>query len=225
VFPAITAPGLERLSCAGLIADTRNAFFAVEGGHVFFVASPEAGTCDAFANFVAGARGRYALDAIREALGWLFLRSEFIRANVRIPLKDSAAKYIAARAGFSNEFFRMAGSDWLTFWTLDYDRWFADSDRLAEIGAQFVARLRAESERSGRLPGPLPDACVYSRAGALFEMLRAGQLQKGVFLYNRFAVLAGLPPIAFVSQKPPMIDTPEGLLLITGDTFKMVKTH
>ena len=231
VYPDIALPGEEKLASGALIGDQRNVFLACEGGHAFFV--PRGlGIYETMVNFKEGYRGSHALDAMRQAARWMFTRTDCLRMDIRIPATNLGAAWMAREVGATREFIR---SDcWVThdgsrmgmsFWTLNYQDWARSFDGFRQSGVWFFNRMVDECERLKRPMMVRPDDYVIDRLGALAEMLIGGQIDKGVWLYNQFAILAALPLFTVVSHIPPLIDTPIALLQIGDDSFRIVKCH
>jgi hypothetical protein len=229
VFPSITSPAIEYLDASSLIQDHANIFLACEGGHVFFIAQG-AGFYEGQANFIEGYRGAYALAATRDALASMFLGTDCMTVNMRIPEPNKAAGVFAERLGAVREFDRQSvwathtGLAGMSFRTLRYVDWVRRANGLETDGKAFVKAFIDERSRLGA-NGDFPDHdnCVFRHVGAMAAMLYAGQLEKAIWLYNQFACLAGLAPVALISASQGLVEIDGTLLKFVDGAFKALR--
>ena len=67
------------------------------------------------------------------------------------------------------------------------------------------------------------EECHDRYVGACVSMVLAGQPEKAVVLYNRWARFSGYAPITLVSRSPILIDIKTALLLVENDNFKVIQ--
>jgi hypothetical protein len=231
VFPLIANPGAVKIDMSGDLANPRNVCLSTEGGAIFFIAD-EPGIYIVSANFLPKYRGRYALEAVREACRWMFAHTDCLTIQAQIPEFNRAAKWLCRAVGATKEFKRQA--IWRTndapadvsFWALRYDDWVKQAtDFLAPQGHAFVQRLAAEFKRHGcEFVQTENDEICDVRRGALMEMVYGGQPEKGVVLYNRWARFAGCGQIALISNSSQLVlDIGIAVIVVSEDSFKVAK--
>lgn len=162
---------------------------------------------------------------------WLFTHTECWMLLTRIPAHNRAAVIFAPLVGWVKEFERK--NIWptasgekvdLTFWSIRYDDWVRKTPGLMQSGKWFHQRLDAEMARHGVThPRHADEDCHDLHVGAAIEMIFAGQLDKAMILYNRWAKFAGYGPISLVARNPCVIDIGDALLQCANDTFKVIK--
>lgn len=226
MFPLISLPGQESLDAAGLVADQRNVLLMVEGGG-FILVWHEPAVYEIHSNFLKGYRGAYALQCCLAAVRWMFTHTDCMWLLTQVPKFNVAARRAAAFSGATLEFERNAawptndGSVPVSYWSLRYDDWVRQTPGLADAGHWFHEHIEAEFVRHGVVRVAHPDEeCHDRQAGACIEMIRGGQSEKAVILYNRWARFAGYHPIALVARDPLIIDIGDAVIQVTGDDFK-----
>lgn len=164
----------------------------VEGG-CFLGVSHGAARYEAHTNFVPTGRGRNVLAGVAQAMHHMFVNTDCETILTRVPVNNPAADWVTRRAGFRYLFTRPA------YWPKDgvrhdmkqYEMTVEDwvrSGTCSATGRDFHARL---PEGPDHPEDPTHDAYV----GALVTMIGAGNVHKGVHLYNRYALFAGYAPV------------------------------
>lgn len=211
-----TAP---RIDVSPLIADSRNVVLAVEGGCIIF-AHCEPGRYELHLDFLRECRGRYARDASDAALRLMFLSTDCGAVEFKIPAANRAACWGAARIGARREFDR-AG---MSFWRMTYADWLRRQPDLVAVGRTFVADVATECARLG---SPLRDFAdddqFFQRLGAAVETISAGQVEKGVVFYNRWAGFVLAPGVALVAREPLVLCFGGVVLLLAGRTVRALR--
>lgn len=233
VFPSVATPDLKYLDTTPILSDTRNVLLMADNGGLLFcqlephvyevhtaLTKPERGA--------HGHKGAHNQNVCRAAYRWMFTQTDCLVIHTRIPAFNRAAAIFAPLLGWVKEFERKAvwptadGSVDMSFWSLRYEDWFRKTPELALMGLEFHHRLEEEFARHGRAGEQHPDEEIHDRAvGAAYEMLRAKQLLKAIFLYNRWARFAGYGCISLISEDPPTIDIGNAILEWNADTFKV----
>ena len=228
VFPLVSTPDLEKIDVTEHLKDERNVLLMVPGGGIMFYMH-DLGVYEVHTAFLKEYRGRNALRASLAAYRWMFTHTDCIGLLTRVPANNPAAARFCRLVGATLEFERKAvwptleGPADMSFWSLRYDDWIRKTPSLKKSGQEFHRRLEQEFERHGQPEEQHPDEdCHDLHVGACAEMIYAGQLEKAVLLYNRWARFAGYGTIGLVSHKPAVIDIGNALLQITGDTFKVI---
>lgn len=225
VFPIIAMPGKQKFDTAALIADPRNIALVCEGGALIF-ACHEPGYYEVHIGFLAGFRGAYAKQALAIAVRLMFMTMPALVLWMRVPDNNPAARLFYAACGAKKEFRREAawptadGMIGQSYWAIRYDSWILSNSELGECGEYFIAKLNDARLQMGH-DFEIFHNCALPYLGALMLMACAGQLDKAVILYNRFASFANLPRFALVSHVPAVIDTGETLVQFVENEFKV----
>lgn len=231
ILPSITVPGIDHLDAAPLLADPRNVLLMAEGGGVLFC-QLEPGVYEVHTNFQKAFRGRHAVRASLEAYRWMFTHTDCMVLHTRVPAFNKAAARFCKIVGATKEFERKAawptndGLVDLLFWSLRYDDWVRQTPALKSSGQEFHRKLDEERLSRGVDPALLahPDEdCHDIHVGACVEMIYAGQPDKGIVLYNRWARFSGYGQIALISHAPVLIDIGDALVQVGDHSFKMIK--
>lgn len=235
VFKYAAHEGIQSFDVAPLLADTRNVLLMADHGGMIFHWQA-LGVYHVHTNFLKVPRGysgpgTYVLNACRAAYRWMFTQTDCITLLTLIPAHNRAASMFAPLAGWTREFERKSiwpsvedGVVDMSFLALRYDDWVRKTPELMISGREFHEQLEREFERHGAQDKKHPDEdCHDLHVGACFEMIRGGQLDKAVILYNRWAQFAGYGPIEIVSHQPTVLNIGTALIQIYGDTFKVVK--
>jgi hypothetical protein len=232
VFPLISVPGLEKFDIAPQIGNPANYFLVVDGGCIIFTPDlPGSGLYEVHTNFLPSRRGRHALRASLEAYRWMFLRTDCMMLQTRVPAFNKAAALFCRMVGASLWCERMAawpseaGPADVKFYTLSYMDWLRrNAAPMIEAGRRFHDRLIFERERLGHpQPQGHPDEeCHDLHAGICAEMIYGGQPEKAVQLYNRWARFVGYGQIAVLQLSPLVIDIGDCVLLVADGTFRVI---
>ena len=82
-----------------------------------------------------------------------------------------------------------------------------------QLGAWFHAALEAAKEAAGTLRESHPVDAVHDHmVGAAVLMVRAGQVEKAVRVYNVWASSAQYAPIALLRTRPTVIDVQDAIV-------------
>jgi hypothetical protein len=213
------------LDLTAVIADPRNIALEGEpGGWVF--ARHEPGTYEVHTLWRPEGRGSGQLRAFREALRYLFTATDAREIVTRIPVDNEGAMYGASLSGFRQRFrreraFRQSRGEGgagepvdVSYQALTIDDWAARDAEALNAGEVFHAQLQAAKARGDGAWPEHPEDLAHDRAaGAACLIIAAGNLGKGIWFYNRWAALAGYPPIRLVAEAPPLIDVGMGVIV------------
>lgn len=232
VFPLISVPGIEKLDLTDLLADPRNVLLMAEGGGILFC-QQEPGIYEVHTNFLPEHRGRNAIRSSVDAYAWMFMHTDCMVLETKVPAFNKAAEKFCSIVGATKEFERKKvwptkdGDVDMSFWALRYDDWVRKAHGLVEAGEEFHEHLNRELERHGAdlAQRVHPDEECHDRyVGACVETIYGGQPQKAVVLYNRWAQFAGYLPITLISLAPAvLIDIGDALIHVGDHTFKVIK--
>ena len=234
VFPSLAIPGVESFDMAPILADQRNVALMADGGAILFCWC-EPGVYEVHTNFIKpergahGNKGPYIKNACLASYRWMFTHTDCVNLLTRIPATSRAAAIFAPLLGWVKQFERKAiwptkdGPVDVSFWMLCYNDWVRKTPELIASGKQFHDHLELEFARHGRTEEQHADEdCHDQHVGAAVEMIRGGQPEKAVSLYNGWAAFAGYGLIALVSHEPLVLDIGNAVLQVNGDDFKVI---
>jgi hypothetical protein len=231
VYPWVRGVCEGPLDLGPLLADKRHVCLVGEfGGCLFTQQSP--GIYEVHSQFLPQGRGEHAIKVVREALHWMFTRTDAVEIWTRCPKGNLAARALARAIGGREEMTVARG--WVqdgkiipaAIFSMTVQEWMKTSPDLVEIGAWFHAKLEDEFKLAGYSEPVHDDDPNHNRyVGAAVEMIRGGQPSKGVIFYNRFALMAGYAPISVVGFDPVMINIRDATLEMHGKNFFVSDIH
>lgn len=236
VFPDVALPGQESLDLSPIVGDLRNIVLMCDEGGII-AKWQEPGVYEIHTQFTAAYRGVSCVRTIREMVSWLFLQSPAMELQSQVPEGNVGAEAAIRAVGARFEFER-AGA-WpsreegvpakpVGYYTLRYSDWLYQpyaAGVLAPLGEEFHRKLEEKklaflSPPEGHAVDPAHDVNV----GATMAMIWAGQAEKGLTLYNRWARFAGYAEVRLISLQPLVIDIQNAVLLIdlAGKDFEVL---
>jgi hypothetical protein len=234
-FDSIKLPGMNPgdIDATPIVSNPMNALLMAEGGGIIFAMS-EPGIYDVHTAFLKPERkdkgGPHIRNVCLEAYRWMFLSTDAMVLQTRMPAFNRAAIVFAPLVGWRFEFERKAvwaldeGAADMSYFSMRYEDWARKDENLVAAGRVFHARLDAEFERHKAPHDQHPDDEAHDRyVGACMAMVLAGQPEKAVVLYNRWARFAGYEPITMISRSPLLIDIKIALLMVENDNFKVIQ--
>lgn len=230
VFEAIKLPGMAPdIDVSGVLSNPANVLLMGEGGGIIF-AQAEPGIYEVHTSFLEKHRGRNAISASLAAYRWMFTHTDCMILQTKVPSFNKAAEKFCRIVGATFEFQRKAvwltdhGAADMSYWSLKYEDWLRITPALMQSGKAFHERLDQECARHGVTEDIHPDEdCHDLYVGACAETIYAGQPEKAVVLYNRFARFSGYAPIAMVSKSPLLIDIGTAVLQVINDNFRVIQ--
>lgn len=231
VFEAIKLPGIAigEMDVSAIVGNPSNVLLMAQGGGIIF-SQAEPGIYDVHTSFLESHRGRHAISASREAYRWMFTHTDCMILQTKVPSFNRAAENFCRMVGATCQFTRKKA--WpvepepadMSYWSLKYEDWVRGAPLLVAAGRAFHARLDEEFARHRALHENHPDEECHDRyVGTCVETIYAGQPEKAVVLYNRWARFAGYGLIAMVSRSPLLIDIGNALLMVENDNFKVIQ--
>lgn len=187
------------------------------GGWVLLNLAP--GQYEAHTLFLPGARGKPYFRQLREALRWLFTRSDCIEIVTKCPDDNPGANMAAVLSGFHQTFRRenaWAEGVGITFYAFTVDDWFKRDTECPKAGRWFHDKIEAALGHENHPEDEIHDKAV----GAAVLMMRAGLIGKAVSFYNGWARVAGYVPIAQVGIN--LIDIQTAIVEIEGEDMRVL---
>jgi hypothetical protein len=233
VFSLISPPDYPPLDVTPLVTDPRYVFLVGQGGVIVFSPDSESGSgiYEVHINFTEDHRGKHAAWVVQEALRWIFTKTSCAIVQTQVPVFNRPAEVLAKSVGGRLWFERkkvwptVEGAVDIRVYIMTIYDWLATKPKpVMETGRLFHVKLEEEYERHDFVHQSHPDDEAHDLAvGAAVEMIRGGEPEKGIVLYNRWARVAGYQQINLISKNPVLLDMGESMIHVTGDTFKVVK--
>ena len=192
VLPWVSMDG-EAIDVSEAVArDDVVALLGTYGGVTFHRLQP--GLWEAHTKMLPEGRGQWALACVQACLHFLFCRTEAVEIMTRCPQGNVAAKTLARSIHGQFEFINPIG--WIRdglpvpadIYRLTIQDWIRHAPGLVERGQWFRETQVTQSEAA-------VDVELDRRTGLAWEMSDGGQRQKAAIFYNRWAMMAGYPPL------------------------------
>jgi hypothetical protein len=214
VRPFVLAPKEGDLDLGPVLGDLNNVALMTDlGGLIFLYQAPM--VYEVHTQFLPSGRGEFALTTTREAVRWMFSRSDAIELWTKVPEENKAALGLVRAMKGRLEFtynnvghFVMRYSDW------------AHSDPSNRLrGVWFRELLEAKlAVRGSNAPELLREnATSDSAIGATIATIRGGQLDKAILFYDRWAKFAQAPALGLVARWPVTLSLGNGLLVVFNE--------
>lgn len=200
------------LDVSTIVANTNNVLLMGEhGGQLLIRLLP--GVYEVHTATTKEGRGDWITAFAWQSAQYMFTRTDCYEVVTRVPHKHFGADNLVARLGMRLEFVRPKGCVWrgqrqpARIWSYRIQDWIAlHPSGLCDIGKGFHDFLHSEANRLGIKDEPHPfDQDHNTYVGAVCEMIRNGQVYKGVNFYNRWALVARQPTIQLLQEKDPTI--------------------
>ncbi|MFK3647910.1 hypothetical protein ACI2IY_05660 [Lysobacter enzymogenes] len=191
VFPAVSCAGMERVDLAPVWGDCIGLEFDT-GGWLFHRLRPA--YYEVHTLFLP--RSRYVREMALAAAHYMFTGTDAMELVTKVPVDLPSALALAKASGFTERFTRKgawirdSGAVDVVYLGLTLDEWARGVGReyLAERGEWFHQQL---GEHQTHDDDPIHDLFV----GLGIACAEAGQADKGLWLYNRWAAFAGYRPL------------------------------
>ena len=191
VFPAVSRKGQGCIDLSGVWHKCIGLEF--EGGGWLFDRL-DMGRYEVHTLFLP--KSRHTREKAAQAKRYLFTATDALELVTRVPDDLPHALALARHMGFKDAFrrdnawSRDSGDVGMTYLRLTIDEWAQDSDELQSIGQDFHDKL---GEHQTHDEDPVHDRYV----GLGVACALAGQPEKGVWLYNKWARFAGYQEMEF----------------------------
>lgn len=189
------------------------------GGCMFFRIMPM--VYEVHTNVLETGRGAWTKEFTAAAARWMFINTDCVEILTRVPEGHVAARAATLRAGGRYEFTREKGCLFqdrcvdVAIYALRVQDWLTFAEGLTERGDWFHKRLCEEARRLGITEQAHPPDENHNRyVGAAVEMLLAGQIDKGIFLYNRWALVSRHATVSLAARDPVTVRIDVGYLTL-----------
>lgn len=173
--------------------------------------------------FLPDARGGNAIVECRKALQHVFLHTLCHEVVTKVPQCNPQARTLAKMMGFrflfsrANVWLKNGQSYGVEYYCLDVETWIVQG-YCRPSGEWFHKTLH---ERYPDLAQHPVDVVHDSYAGAVVDMIKAGNTDKAILFYNRWARLAGYREIVKVSDQPLVLDLTDFKLTVKDGDFSV----
>lgn len=198
-------------------------FALVTDGGGFILMQHEPGIYEGHSQFLPEGR-RGTVRAVLAMLDYMFVRTDCHTILTQVPDNNLAAQALA-RKGPWREFFRREDTPRgpTSFMGVTIDEWAQWNPELETDGHWFHDSLEAaKKEKGSSLPDHPHDPAHERAVGASVRMIRAGNIDKGIGLYNRWANFAGYAPISLLSETPLVIDVMDAVVSLDGNDLEVI---
>lgn len=213
--------GAGILDLSSIVSDLRNYLLMTEGGGFLFVMQ-EPGVYEVHSQFLPDHRGEGVITAANDAAYYMFTRTDCLEILSKVPEGNVAATAFARRMKWELQFERpkvWPGPDGLVgvkYYRRDLWSWARDASDLDTIGEWFHQKL-------GQDHAIHDDDDAHDRyVGMACEMITHGQIDKGIWAYNRWARFAGYATVSLMSTNPVVIDIQDAILAVRGEDFDVL---
>ena len=219
-------PDQKELDVTPLIENRDNYLLMAEdksGGILF--EKKEVGMYEVHTQFDPKSRGTGPVRAVKEMLGWMFANTDAVQLVTRVSVDNKPAYKLAEH--FSNLEY-VHKDRWIIgdessevhVFTLRLYDWIRNWKDLSEEGKEFHDDLELMLGHKSH-----EDDLAHDRwVGACVQMIRGGQVHKGVAVYNNWTVCSGYEPIKLISSDPVVLDMRSGIVVIRSNgTFDVVR--
>lgn len=209
-------------------ANPNNVVLIGEHG-AFFLEQRMPGIYEVHTQVLPTGRGAWAKDFTTSGIYWMFTHTDAFEILTRVPHGHIAAKALTTASGLRYEFtgdrtMRFRERDVLfDVYSFRIQDWCATAEGMVETGHWMHDRFHQEEQRLGLVPGT-PEAAVATHGmhvvphvdmpchnrfvGLVYHMALGGRVEKGVAIYNRWALACHRPfdrLISLVQKTPPAV--------------------
>lgn len=222
--------GSEPLDFSAILADPINFAFADDRGG-FFVQHLGSSRYELHTLLTPAERGAAVLSHVADVIRFMFAETPCLDLVTRVPGNLKHADLMARRAGFREVWTLPDG--WpgpdgpvdLRLFAITLDEWMARDPALVAEGEAFHALLSEAATKAGdNTPLHPTDSAEHDRAaGMACLMAKAGNHEKAIWAYGRWATLASFRPVRPVTLNPPVYDVGNALVQFSAGSMEILK--
>lgn len=223
VLPSITYDGMPPFDVTPYLTEP-HIVLMMDGG-CFLGAWNGMGRFEAHTIFLPGHRGINAVRQAALALEYVFIYTTCHEVDTKVPLFNDGAAQLANVLGFRllfkrpDAWLRNMVNHTVLYYQLGIDDWITQGHCIVS-GVEFHRKLERELPDHDKHPADRIHDCYV---GAAVELIKAGNVDKAILFYNRWAILAGYQQIRKVSDDPLVIDAKEFLITVSEGDFSVRK--
>lgn len=173
-------------------------------------------------------RGEWTRRFAETGAHYMFTATDCVEILTRVPEGHMPALALTKTMGFRRQFTTppevlfLGNRVTADIWSLTIQEWAPRAEGVEAKGGAFHDWLNRQVE--GGKPHP-PDSDHNRIVGITLDMMRAGQIAKGVVWYNRWAFAARHPAISLVGMEPPQVRFDAGILTLEGGAIRFEPCH
>lgn len=211
------------------VANQKNYVLMGEHGCIIFYEIMH-GLYEAHTQVLPEGRGEWAKDLVDACAEYMFTRTSAFELMTRVPSRHVAAKALTIYTGMKLEFirknecmFRGKKGD-VEIYSYRIQDWMTFAKGMQEKGKIFHDKLHAEAARLNITEKPHDEDPSHNQyLGTCISMVQAGQLEKALIFYNRWAVAARHECVTITSINPPTVKFDIGLLKFHGNEIEDIE--
>jgi hypothetical protein len=215
--------GLDPVDLSQAASDPRNVFlWGVDGG--WWLHPLGDGVYEIHSLFLKSGRGKTFFEGAREVLRYMFVQTDATEILTKCPDDNRGAIMAAKIVGFRERFRRenaWAPGVGISYWAFTLDDWMARDPQVLAEGRAFHDWLEQAKIDAGSSSEIHDDDEAHDRAaGAAKMLISAGQTQRGVALYNRWAIFAGYATIEAIG--PGLVDIRDAIIQVKDGSMDAI---
>lgn len=207
-----------------LLLNPANYGLVVDGAGGWLLQAVLPGVYELHTLFLPEARGASYFVVAREALRWMFTRTDCLEIITKCPDDNGGARMAAGHMGFRERFRRedaWAPGVGISYRVFTLDDWFVRDKAAIMEGRAFHKALEAAKVAAGITLPAHPEDEAHDRAvGAAVLMIRGGQESKAVGFYTRWALFAGYQ--TFEQVGPSLFDVREAIVEVSEGQMRVL---
>ena len=222
----------EDVDLSGLVRNRNNYCFLtshMDGGYILARLGP--GLYAAHTLAVPAARGLPMARLMSDGFFTMFTATDAIEIVTTVPDGNDAARSWSDLAGFRDTFRSEPGTPGQLplmgemvgqqHRSLVYGDWALKSKDAKHFGELFHQRVHAARGEASH-----PEDRVHNHwVGATIGCAIAGNLGKGIGLYNRWAAQAGYGPASILSVNPPLVDIGDAIVQLLSGSMDVLQVR
>lgn len=224
VYPWVKGAKTGPLDISEVIARKEHVVLVGEYGGVIFI-KLDIGLYEAHTAVLPKHRGQWTIQLGRDALDYMFCRTDAVEIVTKCPhgnlAASAGARAIRAVCDFTTRPMWPLGSRIVPIdvYAVRIQDWIKRADQMIAEGQHVHEWLVAHG-----IPVDHGDDETHDRyVGATWEMIRHGFIAKGLHFYYRWAVMSGYRPILLIGENPVRLDIGSAILRLDGGQWEVVR--
>ncbi|MBL4753631.1 MAG: hypothetical protein JKY52_08585 [Flavobacteriales bacterium] len=163
-------------------------------------------------------RGRSGYKLTRAACEYMFLNTDAVELHTFTPFDNPNAKP-PKTFGFKHWFDNKDGE----FYRVNIMDWARNAPNLVKWGEFFHNSLEsAKNVLGSKVEHHNDDESNNRYAGLACGLIKNGNVGKGVWAYNHWAITAGYEPIELISSNPTVVFTGDAMIRVNGNKMEFL---
>ena len=224
IYPHVRGTHVGLFDLSQVVARAEHVVLCGEHGGVIFI-KHAGGYYEAHTAVLPEGRGKWTIRLGHAVLRWMFSRTDAAEIVTKCPHGNLAAVAGARAIGARHEWTTRPiwqadeGMVPVDIYAVTIGEWMARQGRVFEAsGRRFHEWLEVEGMHVEHGIDSVHDAYV----GAAVEMIEAGQINKGIGFYNRWAAVSDYRPLRAICWEPPTLDIGTANLVFEKQQWRAV---